>query len=1132
MKKVIRKITAFALAAFVLFSTVPSFGAAAVTEQTKLDKLEELNVIKGEGHGIDGTKTMTRYRSIVMLLRLKGLEDEMLAFDYEGKDTFADAEGQNEYQQRLMAYVKANPELGIVGYPDGTFRPYREINSQEYTKILLVSLKYDENTDFTWATVAEKAVEIGLASSASDINTTGEFKVFGLAEFTYDALSIKANGENVTLGEQTGFTIVVTKLDVKSVSSVNSTMHEVSLNTATSIAPSTDVFTLVDSDNKAVNIVSTSLKANSTIVRLTTDALNENALYTLSYDGVTYKFVAKPADTTKPKLQSAVALTNTTVQLNFDEEVNETALIAANYSINGLDVVKAAYDVDTDENPIKDVVILTTSSQSQGTIYKVVITNVTDLSDNTIDTDNDEFQFGGLAKDEAKPELTSAAGLSNTTLKLIFNEDMDEASVETITNYTIEGLNILKAERQTNKNEVILTTTSQESGTILKVVVANVTDLSGNIINSDKDDMLFAGLAVDTAKPELTAAAGLTNTSVKLSFNEDVDNVTAENIANYAIEGLTITKAELQTAKNEVILTTSTHTAGSIHKVVVTNVTDIAGNVINSDKDEYLFAGLAEDTTKPQVASAISVDSKTVKVTFNEPMEEATAKLAYKYYFGSELGYPTKVVKDTTITNGTVWVLTTGTQSAKIYTLDVTGINDLSGNVIDEDKDTAELAGTGSADATAPKVSSAVAVNNNTVIVTFNEDLDTLTIDATDFTFTVQSGTETATNKIAAAANPTAKSVADDNKTVTLQFGTATMTSGVLYKVTVAGIDDSTGNTIVIGTNDTALFAGTTVTNDAPKVTSAVLLTNQTLKVTFSEVLNITGTLDNTDFTITPNDTGITFTGTVNKVVVASDKKSVTAYFTGDTFESGKLYTVAVASAKIKDELNVVALDTTDNKNESVFGGITTAVTSPKTAGVISIDENTIDILFDQVIESTLLVGDITVKQNGSVVAAATVAKNREEGTDGNKLRVFFNGTPFTSGLVYDVILDESKIVNKNGVAMVSDDNSAQFASVTTENADPKLASAVALTTTTTKVTFSEAVTGVTVGIGAGEFTINGQTVSNVAVSGTDGKSFVLTHDAASTGDMKTVSVSAGAIKDEAGVGSVDTSETVKFVAK
>lgn len=352
MKKAMRKIVAFTLAAFVLFSTVPSF-ASTVNDQAKLDKVVELGVLKGEGNGVDGTKEMTRYRSIVMLLRLKGLENDMLAFDFEGKDTFTDAEGQNDYQKRLMAYLKANPEIGVAGYPDGTFRPYQKINSQEFAKVLLESLKYEDPADYTWETVPAKAAEIGLVTDASDVNMGTIIKELNFAVLIYDALTLIAKGSDVTLGEELGTPIVITKLNVKSVVSVNSSIQDVKLNKATVVAPSTSVFTLVDSDDKEIAIESAHVRDNGTTIRLKTDALQANALYTLTYDGTAYKFVAKAADTTKPELTSAVATANKTVQLNFSEEVDLTALTASNYTIEGLNVVSAAYEVDADNNPIK-----------------------------------------------------------------------------------------------------------------------------------------------------------------------------------------------------------------------------------------------------------------------------------------------------------------------------------------------------------------------------------------------------------------------------------------------------------------------------------------------------------------------------------------------------------------------------------------------------------------------------------------------------------------------------------------------------------------------------------------------------------------------------------------------------------
>lgn len=1132
MKKAMRKVMAFALAAFMLFSTVPSFAAPTISDQAKLDKLEELDVIKGEGHGIDGTKTMTRYRSIVMLLRLIGLEDDMLAFDYEGKDTFTDAEGQNGYQARLMAYVKAHPELNIVGYPDGTFRPYQEINSQEYAKILLRVLSYDDPDDYTWETVAEKSEEIGLVDSASDINLTDEFKVLNLGVLTYDALTLVSKGDNITLGERLNVPIVITKLDINSVSSLNSTTQDVSLNKAISLVPSTDSFDIVDEDGKSFDVLSASLRTNDTIVRLTTEELEENHLYTLTYNDESYKFVAKAADSEKPELLSAVALTNTSVQLKFNEEVDVNAIDASNYSINDLDVVSAEYDVDSDDNPIKTVVILKTSSQKQGTIYEVEVSNVTDLSGNKIDSDKDSFQFGGLPKDETDPKLKSAVALSNTSIKLIFDEEMDKDSVEDISNYEIEDLSVLKAERQTDKNQVILTTTSQKDGNIYNAVVSNVKDASGNTIDSDHDEFLFVGHEKDETEPRLKSVVSLTNTSIRLIFSEDVDKTTAENIANYSIEDLEVLKAEKQTSGNEVVLTTSEHDRGHLYKVHVSDVTDLSGNEIDSDHDSKSFAGKSKDTREPRLSGAVAVDNKTVKVTFNEPMDEITAMLPYNYNFGDELGYPTKVVKDTVETDGTVWVLTTGTQSSEIYTVEVSGVTDLSGNKIDDDHDTAEFAGVALTDGTAPRLNSAVALNNNTVVVKFNKEIDTDTVKASSFDFAIEAGEEEDIDEEDSITNDDQEfvfDIASDNKTVTIQFKTATMTSGVIYKVTASNIFDTNGNEIDEDSNNSGIFAGTTVSNDAPTVTTASLVNNQTLEILFSEPISVNEKLMTEDFTIEATDSDDEFTGEVKEVVLSEDKTALTVYYTGDTFESATLYNVTVSADKITDLMKIDSLDTTDENNETLFGGINTEVTSPKITDVVAVDENTVDILFDQVINSSLTSknNDIVVKHEGKKIDAP-ISLVREEGTSGDTLRVFFKNTPFDTSKVYTLEINESKIENKNGVVMDEDDNSEQFASIDIENEAPELASAVALSKTETKVIFSEIVKGVK----ASSFELSGVDKITSIKASDDGKSFILTHDEATT-TMVTVSIKNNAsITDEAGIGKVNVEKTIKFVAK
>ena len=47
----------------------------------------------------------------------------------------------------------------------------------------------------------------------------------------------------------------------------------------------------------------------------------------------------------------------------------------------------------------------------------------------------------------------------------------------------------------------------------------------------------------------------------------------------------------------------------------------------------------------------------------------------------------------------------------------------------------------------------------------------------------------------------------------------------------------------------------------------------------------------------------------------------------------------------------------------------------------------------------------------------------RAEGNDGNKVRAFFAGEPFTAGRIYTVVIAAGKVKNHNGYAMDTNGN-------------------------------------------------------------------------------------------------------------
>lgn len=96
----------------------------------------------------------------------------------------------------------------------------------------------------------------------------------------------------------------------------------------------------------------------------------------------------------------------------------------------------------------------------------------------------------------------------------------------------------------------------------------------------------------DTVVPTLVNAAvpGPSLTRVDVTFSERMDEASAENVANYALDkGVQVTGAELQPNKTTVHLTTSAMAEGTLYTLTVNNVADIAAaqNKVMNGTDSF-----------------------------------------------------------------------------------------------------------------------------------------------------------------------------------------------------------------------------------------------------------------------------------------------------------------------------------------------------------------------------------------------------------------------------------------------------------------------------------------------------------------------------------------------------------------
>lgn len=188
-----------------------------------------------------------------------------------------------------------------------------------------------------------------------------------------------------------------------------------------------------------------------------------------------------PGDVTPPNLLGAVLNNPTSLTLNFSEQLNSSAAQNINnYTINnGISVTAASI------NGLQ--VTLTTTAHTSGN-YIVTVNNVTDLAGNVINPSNNSASYNYSIVDVTPPQVVSAAIIDSVKLNVYFSENLDPNTAQNINNYNIAGINITGA--ILNSNIVTLSTSVHSNGTYT-VIVNNVKDIAGNIIDPQQNSAIY-----------------------------------------------------------------------------------------------------------------------------------------------------------------------------------------------------------------------------------------------------------------------------------------------------------------------------------------------------------------------------------------------------------------------------------------------------------------------------------------------------------------------------------------------------------------------------------------------------------------------------------------------------------------
>lgn len=127
----------------------------------------------------------------------------------------------------------------------------------------------------------------------------------------------------------------------------------------------------------------------------------------------------------------------------------------------------------------------------------------------------------------------------------------------------------------------------------------------------------------DVAAPTVKAVQAVSNTSLKVTFGERVTTATAGAITNYAInKSVTVSAAALDESAKIATLTISAITNGEEYTLTVSNIADIAGNVMAAPATKtFIFGSSAANTCATMADLRAKDTSSTTIYTLTGPVE-------------------------------------------------------------------------------------------------------------------------------------------------------------------------------------------------------------------------------------------------------------------------------------------------------------------------------------------------------------------------------------------------------------------------------------------------------------------------------------------------------------------------------
>ncbi len=387
----------------------------------------------------------------------------------------------------------------------------------------------------------------------------------------------------------------------------------------------------------------------------------------------------------------------------------------------------------------------------------------------------------------------------------------------------------------------------------------------------------------DIIPPEIYSVNLNSATELELTYSEQVEKFSAENLSNYQINnGVNLISATLDSNQQVVHIITTAHSAGS-YIINVNNVKDLASNLIepNSSKS-YQF--IPDDTVSPTITSVQILDETHIDVTFSEAIEKSRAEKIQNFSISNGM----TILQAKLDQNNLIVHLTTSShQSGMTYTLTVNNICDLAPvpNYIFANSTTQynyiEV------DSIPPEIYSVNIRNENLIDIIFSEKIEQL------------SAQTTGNYKINNGVNVLAAILDIDQKAVHLS--TTAHPANLTFTLTVNKIKDQAQPPNEIAANSVYSYSYHPDDHVPPTIVGAFAPDENHVDITFSEPIDRESAESENNYTI---DKGITV------IEALLDPNQTVIHLTTTAHQTAETYTITINQIKdLASNPNMIAQD-------------------------------------------------------------------------------------------------------------------------------------------------------------------------------------------------------------------------------